>query len=401
MPLRWAPGLQRIQVIRRAAKILAIQRELAACTPDQWRIQELARLMIREVAVQAADSWDVRVALRPHSVRHLDLDKGTSEVESGWLVGVIHVGDGATGRGPCIHLADDEHQDPRCQDTPDLLDDPTFWTNAEAHDNLRDVVGLHGMACWQNETGPWQAHDPVKHAVHRAALAAYLCESAYHHTLTWHNPSIFRSSQPLNPVGMMHTLLGIESPEAAENTLEARFVAPWKQRFDELLRQDEQLELRDGRTKAWKFLRPGEDHWSLELCWAIVKESYKVRLDCPPLLVPLHALSERQGRTVEQTLFQYLVDDPQGPRMKATNAASAMGADPHNVHEILSQARRRVAFDDSEEVDELWDPLEVRRNRLMPMAIRSSDSAREAPTGAPTSSGPATAGTGGEPDSEE
>lgn len=396
MPLSWAPGWQRNQVVRRAARILALQRELEQCTPDQLRVQELARRMMEAVAEQARTSWSVPVALRQASVRHLNLNERTESVETGWHVAVFHVGAPSVGPGPCVHPRPEGATDVACSEAPNLLDEPTYWTNPEAHETLKLAVGLHGMACWPNLVGPWQVHDAEHHAVHRAAMAAFLCEKAYNETMTWDNPHILHGGVRRNPVGMLHAMLGIDSPEARENSIEHRFVKPWRERFEALLADPQEIEAREGPPIPWRFLLKGEKHWTLELCWAVVRESRRVRLDCPPQVVPLHVLRERGSRTIEQALVQYLVDDPSGPRMKAVNAASVLGKDGDSVREMLRQARMRHPVPDPEPGEDLWDPLVHRNALLMPMAVRDQIPRGTRRTGARRKPGPADAGTGGE-----
>lgn len=397
MPLAWAPGLQRTQVIRRAAKILALHREMEGSTPDQWRIQELAKRMLIAVSEQAGRSWTVEpVALRRVGQRVRDLDAGTEQRQEGVILGQVCV----DSENPAIYpmVESDREWVP---DGDNLLNNPQFWTHGEAHDFLRNIVALTGMACAKSLVGPWQIHDRSTNAVHRAAMAAYLCESAYNDEMQWNPPWMARASHALNPQGMMDAMLGLDTPASRENSFGVRFVEPWKARFDAALQSSQTLAAQDGSAHEWKFAVADESHWSLELCWSIVKESYNVRLDCPPHVVPLHFLADRQGRTIEQALYQYLVDHPDGPRMKAANAANLLAGDPHNVHELLSQARKRVSYDVKNEAEEPWDPLSARNHPMMPMALRTTDSARKTPIGAPTKPEPTQVGNGGENHSQE
>jgi hypothetical protein len=347
MGLPWAPQLDRTQLIRGAAKLLAYQYQLVASRPHEWRIHILARELLAELHAQGYPVH-ADVVLFRDTLRHYDMDRQefTREEPRTW-VGHAHIG--ADNKTPCIHIREGESS--KCT-TKNLLLDGSFWLRPEAHDRLAQFLRLDGAACSRNPLGPWQDHDLPRSATLRGAMAAFGCKLTYDETLFHHGP--------LLTVGRMWQV---------GRSLQETFIKPWQRRFETYLNQVATIPLDDDKKGTWKFNR-GETHWTLKLCWAIVKEAHDMRLDCPPQVVALEVLQNRGELGLQAALLRYLVDDPTGPQVRATAAAHMLSLPEHAVHEMLSVTRKTHPRPDHEQ-PELWDPFPESTSILVPMAMTS------------------------------
>lgn len=370
MPLEWAPGLARSQVVRRAAKILALNRAIAGCGPHEWRLHILAQRYLEALAGVGSFSGQVVFAMRQLEQIIIQLDRSEPDRKQPAVeLVVLHLAKD----GPCIHSVPDTTA-LACHGR-NLLKAPEVWTDPQRHGNLQWLLRLDGWAASAQPGGPWQGHDRRSHAILRAAYAALACEAAYIQTLQRDPPFILHTGNMLDPDGLLHMLMGRTTVNTQRNTLRERFVKPWRERFQNELDAQHEIQL-DGKEFFRRFRQEGESHWTLELCWAIVLESYRIRLDCPPLVVPLETIRQRGDRSPMQAILQFLIDDQSGPRIPAKRAAEFLGLNPHAVDQQLSEARRSRPPDPEDDPRLPWNPLPIQDDLLVPTAMHESPPGR-------------------------
>lgn len=149
---------------------------------------------------------------------------------------------------------------------------------------------------------------------------------------------------------------------------DAHATPPWEQGFP-----GEGLEEWFSRV-AQNWLRRSEA-WSYKQVRRVVDYSHRMQVQVPTQFVPLEHLTDPQLRNLSlmQALAHLMCDDERGPRIRPVSAAPWLGVPAAQVRTHRARARAKLS---------------------------KSDSARKAPTGAPTSPGPAEAGTGGGDHSE-
>lgn len=351
----WKGTFDRTQIIRGAARLLAIDRAIRHSRHDEWRLHRLAKLMLCEVDKWASYSPGADLLLATKPITHLDLNTQTRSQGAAYYEVRIHM----QGAEPHAHARTQENPDPSCKDAANLFDDPTYWIDHDVYQSMAAFLSLRGLACYRAQEGPWSAISKhrVENVVLRAARAALACEHA-HQEIQMRNPGILIPGR---------NLIG--------KTVQEAFIDPWEARFQELLVEEEILHHPgpDGKPVEVRrrFAEEIEPQWTLKLCWAIVKESRRIQLDAPPATIPLWYIEQRHpDLTVEQAVVQYLCDHPQGPRMRNHMAETLLKKRPGSVDDMLAATRRISDIREPLEVDEWSDWLANPDAVLIPTAMR-------------------------------
>lgn len=356
---KWQGRYHRNQIIRGAAEILALDRELRACQPHEWRLHTLARQMLTAIAKYAPRQRANRVTrlvIKVERLHYANINAGTVEPRVGYVVVDVTIGTDEDPLAVSVKSVPERGEVP--PDAPDLLDEPALWTDPYAHAALVDFLRLDGMACWPALEGPWLVHDRADHVVHRAARAALACERAKQDVLFWNPPFVVTGR-----------------PSVFGRTVDEVYVQPWRARFAQLLVEAIELETQvpdeEPRKIVRRFLDEPEEHWTLELGWAIMKASHELRLDCPPEVLPLSMLRERGELTIEQGIVQFLVDHPAGPGIRAVRAAELLGKTEKAVTDMLADIRKKSDLRRPRDTEPPWeDWLANKDGILIPTAMR-------------------------------
>lgn len=291
-----------------AARLISLSDALQATKPHEYRFHRILDAYVKEyAAARGEDEWFLHIDSRKHNPswgRHMALH--VVRREGAWLATLK------------INAKTREETLPALAKTPadsGLLSDGTMWNDL--------LIGILNMALWpEGENGWWKEQDPKKA---RVALVAY-CALEYRAEKRWN-----AHAEPRGLHKRDHERTVYVSGEAYKR-----------------LQQDPPAD-GDGKTVAITS-RPThrsvfpDRTWqsSVQFMERILSRAEKEDIGIWPEVMPLQVLRSRGPLTMSEAIAHHLCVSPNGPHLKPTDAAEAVGtADWRSVRNWLKGAERK------------------------------------------------------------